>query len=69
LQPDCEQAILQHHQIATHIPTIDLFAFFFASVRIRPFCGAGPASPAFRLVDPHALISPLRKLSASRWFV
>jgi hypothetical protein len=30
--------------------------FFFASVRIRPFCGAGTgtASPAFRLVDLHA---------------
>jgi hypothetical protein len=34
--------------------SIDISPRFRASVRIRPFCGAGPASPAFRLVDPHA---------------
>jgi hypothetical protein len=45
---------LRGHQLATHSPTTGGFAFFSASVRIRPFCGAGPASPAFRLVYPHA---------------
>jgi hypothetical protein len=49
----------QRHQLATYIPTIDLFAVFFAGVRIRPFCGAGPASPAFRLVDPHNVLQVL----------
>jgi hypothetical protein len=36
----------QHHPIATDSPTTDILACFFGSVRIRPFCGAGPASPA-----------------------
>jgi hypothetical protein len=57
----------QQHQLATHSPAIDSFAFFSASVRIRPFCGAGPASPAFRLVDPHA--PPLPFLPAGSYLL
>jgi hypothetical protein len=58
------RSFIQHHQIATDSAAIE-YLVLLASVRIRPFCGTGPASPAFRLVDPHALPLPFLPTATS----
>jgi hypothetical protein len=63
---DCEPVIFSTTKLQ---PTAQRSTFWLdlccASARIRPFCGAGPASPAFQLVDPHALPLPFLPAATS----